>query len=169
MKILPSFISFIFLFISTLNAQTKITLDGPSTVDLNKSPMAIVNNFKTDLNHALINPDNIDSIKVFKDSSFIITYGMAAQYGVILVYISKKAEMLKLADILKIYNLTETGSHLKIFLNSQWVRNPELIYIEKSELVKAEIIYNQPVVTSDSEYSVEPFVKITTIDDDQKQ
>ena len=169
MKTILTLISFLFLFTSTLYAQTKITLDGPNKIDYTKQPMAIVNSFKTDLNHLVINPDFIDSVRVNSNSDSLTKYGKAAQYGIIMIYISKKAEMLQLADILKIYDLTETGSNLKICLKSRWVTNPSLIYIEKSKLVQVELIPNKTGVKTDSDILDEPYLKITTINDDPKQ
>ena len=162
MKTILILISFLFLIISTLNAQTKITLDGPNKIDYNKPPMAIVNSFKTDLNHLVINPDFIDSVRVNSNSDSLTKYGKAAQYGIIMIYISQKAEMLQLADILKIYNLTEKVSNLKIYLKSRWVTNPSLIYIDKSKLVKVELIHNEQSLKTDSSISEEHYIRITT-------
>ncbi len=130
-------------------AQTKITLDGPGKYDSTKIPLVIINNFRTDLNHVVVNPVNIDSLNVLKDAISLSKYGEDAKDGVIVIYHSKKAEMMHLDEILKVYSFTEESKKIKILLNNKVIKHPEKIYIDKSKIKNVALVNNQPSLDVD--------------------
>lgn len=143
-------------FVAT--AQKKITLDGPNNLDSSKIPLVIINNFKTDLNHFSINPDNIDSLNVYTDAVTIAKYGEAGKAGLIEIYANKNTEMMNLAEILKAYSFTEESKIMRILLNNKPIKSPEKIYLDKSIIKSVELI-NRPGLNEDKI----TFINITKI------
>jgi hypothetical protein len=54
-------------------------------MDSTRMPLVFVDSFRTTINHLVINPDQIKSIDIFKDSTSISKFGEEGKYGTILI------------------------------------------------------------------------------------
>jgi outer membrane receptor protein involved in Fe transport len=78
----------------TANAQTSPLFDRPVRMD--NKPLFLVDNFKTESNYLIIDPNNIESVTVLKDSTSVTKYGQEGKNGVVIVVPKKTARLLQL-------------------------------------------------------------------------
>src|SRR6476661_4632382 len=104
-----AFILYIAIFTLQLNSvsgQTRIVLDGPNRIDTSRRPLVLVDTFITDITHLVLDPQKIDSINIFKDSTAISKFGDAGKFGVIIIYPKPYAKFLRVDKILDNYKLS---------------------------------------------------------------
>lgn len=133
----------IILLNTTLNAQTRIRLDGPRYSDTNKIPLIIIDSFETNFNHLILNVNNIESINVFKDSSAFAKYGVKSKDGVIVINIKKEVEILRLKTLLEKYLPNQDYINIPIKINDKLIQYPQLILVDTSEILKLEMTNNE--------------------------
>lgn len=144
------------------SGQTRIVLYCTNRVDTTRRPLILVDTFMTDFNHLVLDPNEIESIEVLKDSTANLKYGDAAKFGVIIIYPKPRVKLLRVDKILKIYNLSNEDKKLRICINKTLLRNPQLILIEKSQIENVEVTTDRHGINIHDANSGEKFINIIT-------
>ena len=144
------------------SGQTIIRLDGPSRVDTSIKPMVLVGKFITDFDHLVLDPKEIKSIEVLKDSTAISKYGDAAKFGAIIIYPKPRVKLLRVDKILAKYNLSDEDKKLRICINKTLLRNPQLLLIEQSQIERVEVTTDRQGINNQDANSGEKFINIIT-------
>lgn len=150
------------LHLNSVSGQTRIVLDGPNRIDTTKMPLIFVDTFRTDMKHVVLDPENIQSINIFKDSASVSKFGDAGKYGVIMIYTKPNTTFLRVDKILNEYKLSDKDKKLRICINKTLMTNPQLILIEKSEIETVEITTERHWINTEDANSGERFVNIVT-------
>ena len=145
---------------NSVSGQTRIVLDGPSRIDSTKMPLVFVDTFRTTMKHLVINPDQIKSINIFKDSAAISKFGEAGKNGTIVIYPKDNTTFLRVDKILNEYNISNEEKKLRICINKTLMENPQLILIEKSEIERVEITTDRHWTKIEDANSGEKFINI---------
>ena len=156
------YIAILTLQLNSVSGQTRIVIDGPNRIDGTKKPMLLVDTFKTDINHFILDPDKIASINILKDSTAISKFGDAAKFGVIIIHPKSSATFLRVDKILDNYKLSNEDKKLRICINKTLMRDPQLILIENSEIECVEVTTDRHWLNIEDANSGERFINITT-------
>jgi hypothetical protein len=148
--------------IKTDSGQTRIVLYCTNRVDTTIIPLILVDTFNTDINHLVLDPSVIESLKVLNDSTAQSKYGDAGKFGVIIIYPKPRVKFLRVDKILKIYNLSNEDKKLRICINKTLLRNPQLILIEKSQIESVEVTTDRHGINIHDAKSGEKFINIIT-------
>ena len=162
MKVVIFSVAILILQLNSVSGQSKIVLDAPNHIDTTIRPLVLVNTFKTDFNHLVLDPKEIESIEVLKDSTAKLKYGDAGKFGVIIIYPKPRVKFLRVDKILKIYNLSNEDKKLRICINKTLLRNPQLILIEKSQIESVEVTTDRHGINIHDANSGEKFINIIT-------
>ena len=133
------------LTFSYASGQSRIVLDGPRHVDTAMRPLVLVDTFKTEINHLVLNPQKIVSIDILKDSAAISQFGEAGKFGVILIHPKAGTKFLQINKILNDYNLSNEDKKLSVYVNKVLMQRPKLLLIEQSELEDVEVIRDNTI------------------------
>jgi hypothetical protein len=144
------------------SGQTIIRLDGPSRVDTSIKPMVLVGKFITDFDHLVLDPKEIKSIEVLKDSTAISKYGDAAKFGAIIIYPKPRVKLVRVDKILTKYNLSDEDKKLRICINKTLLRNPQLLLIEQSQIERVEVTTDRQGINNQDANPGEKFINIIT-------
>jgi hypothetical protein len=128
-----------------LNGQTRIVLDGPRLLDTARTPLVVVDSFKTEISYLVLDPGKIASIDIIKDSAAILQFGEAGKFGVIFIHAKVGTKFLQADEILDYYNLSDEDKKLRVYINRLFIENAKLILIEQSELDGVEVITDSTV------------------------
>ncbi|MCZ2129415.1 MAG: hypothetical protein LC109_04020 [Bacteroidia bacterium] len=162
MKASIFYIVILTLHLNSVSGQTRIVLDGPSRIDPTRRPLVLVDTFKTDITHLVLDPQRIDSINIFKDSTAISKFGDAGRYGVIIIYPKPYAKFLRVDKVLENYQLSNEDKKLRICINKTLMRDPQLILIESSEIESVEVTTDRHWINVEDAKSGEKFINIIT-------
>lgn len=168
MRTLFSYIFILALKFTSVSGQTRIVLDGPNLIDSTINPLILVDSFKTDLYHLVIDTQKIDSLKISKDSTTISQFGEAGKFGVIIIYPNHSAKLLPIAKILNNYKISNDDKKLRICINKTLIQNPQLILIENSEIESVEVTNDIKWTKVERTNSSEKFINIITRKKDKK-
>ena len=144
------------------SGQIMIRLDGPSRVDTSIKPMVLVGKFVTDVDHLVLDPNEIKSIEVLKDSTAILKF-CSAKFGVIIIYPKPRVKLLRVDKIITKYNLSDEDKKLRICINKAIIRNPQMILIEQSQIERVEVTTDTHGNNNHDANSGEKFINIITI------
>ena len=150
------------LHLNSVSEQTGIVLDGPNHIDTTRMPLIFVDTFKTDMKHFVLDPENIQSINIFKDSSAASKFGDAGKYGVIMIYPKPNTTFFRVDRILNEYKLCDEDKKLRICINKTLMTNPQLILIDKSEIEDVEITTDRHWTNTEDANLGERFINIVT-------
>ena len=114
------------------------------------------------MKHFILDPGNIQSINILKDSSAISKYGDAGKYGVIMIYSKPNTTFLRGDQILTQYKLSAEEKKLRICINKTLMPNPPLILIDRSEIERVEITTGRHWANTEDANSGERFINIVT-------
>jgi hypothetical protein len=145
-----------------VSGQIRIVLDGPNRIDTTRIPLVFVDTFKTDMNHFVLDPQNIVSINIFKDSTTKSKFGDAGKYGVIIIYPKAHTTFFRVEKILNEYKLSDEDKKLRICINKTLMPNPQLILIDKSEIECVEVTTDRHWTNTEDANSCEKFINIVT-------
>jgi hypothetical protein len=148
--------------LNSVSGQNRIVLDGPKHIDTARMPLIIVDTFRTDINHVILDPGNIQSINIFKDSLVASKFGDAGKYGIIMIYPKPNTTFLRVDKILTEYKLCEEDKKLRICINKTLMSSPQLILIDKSEIERVEITTDRYWTNTEDANSGERFINIVT-------
>ena len=162
MKAFILYITILNLHHNVVSGQTGIVTNRLNLIDTTKRPLVIIDCFQTDLEYLVFDPNKIESIDVFKDSTTTAMYGQAGKYGVIIIRPKENASFLQVDKILDKYNIATQDRALRICINKTLVKEPRLILIEKSELLNVEITTDRHWVNVEDANSGEKFINIIT-------
>lgn len=110
----------------------------------------------------MLDPKEIKSIEVLKDSTAISKYGDAAKFGVIIIYPKPRVKFLRVDKILAKYNLSDEDKKLRICINKAIIRNPQMILIEQSQIERVEVTTDIQGINNQDANSGEKFINIIT-------
>lgn len=162
MRVFIACIAALILHLYSVRGQTRIVIDGPTRTDSTRMPLIFVDTFRTDMKHFILDPGNIQSISIFKDSSAISKFGDAGKYGVIMIYPKSNTTFLRGDQILNEYKLSAEDKKLRICINKTLMPNPPLILIDRSEIERVEITIGRHWTNTEDANSGERFVNIVT-------
>ena len=162
MKVFISCVAALILHLNSVSGQTRIVIDGPTRVDSTRMPLIFVDTFRTDMKHFILDPGNIQSINILKDSSAISKFGDAGKYGVIMIYPKPNTTFLRGDQILNEYKLNAEDRKLRICINRTLMPNPRLILIDRSEIERVEITIGRHWTNTEDANSGERFINIVT-------
>ena len=160
MKAFISWLLILGIYHHSVSAQTRIVLDGPGRMDPTRMPLVFVDTFRTTMKHLVINPDQIKSIEIFKDSTAISKFGDAGKYGTIMIHPKDPATFLRVDKIFTDYNISDEDKKLRICINKALIEDPHFILIERSEIVRVEITTDRHWTNIEDANSGEKFINI---------
>jgi len=153
----------IFIFWATiLTTQLNSAVAQPRAADNTQAPLVFVDTFKTDMNHLVIGPNQIESIHVFKDSVAMAKYGDAGKFGVVLIHPRDDVKLLRVDKIIDKYKVSKDDNNLRICINKTLVQDPKLILIDDSEIEAVEVTTDRHWTNVEDANSGEKFINITT-------
>ena len=155
-------VAVLLLHLNSVSGQNRIVLDGPTCIDSTRMPLILVDTFRTDMKHLILDPGNIQSINILKDSSAISKFGEAGKYGVIMIYPKPNTKFLRDDEILNEYKLSAENKRLRICINKTLMTNPRLILIDRSEIERVEITIGRHWTNTEDANSRERFINIVT-------
>ena len=155
------YIAILTLHLNSVSGQTRIVLDR-HRIDTTIRPLVLVDTFKTDINHLVLDPQHIDSVNILKDSTTISKFGDIAKFGVIIIHPKTYAKFLRIDQILDDYKLSNEDKKLRICINSILMRDPQLILIENSEIERVEVTTDRYWTNVEHANSGEKFINIIT-------
>jgi|SRR6188768_2327972 len=155
-------INFLILLLNSASGQKRICLDagcGP----INKiTPLVFVDSFKTNISYLVLNPDKIESINIFKGPPAISKYGDEAKDGVIIIQPKEDVQLLRIDRILDNNKIKAEDRKLRICINNNLMKEPQLILIESSEIEDVQITTERHWINSEDANSRERFINIVT-------
>jgi TonB-dependent SusC/RagA subfamily outer membrane receptor len=113
--------------------------NGQSDIAM-EQPLLLVDSIESDFYNMKIKPDRIESIDVLKDSASVANYGERAKFGVVIIRPKKGTELVRYPALLRLYNIPEEQSQLKLALNNIQVRDVNKLVIDRNDIQKVEII-----------------------------
>ena len=143
-------------------SQTRIVLICTTRIDTSRKPMVLVRKFVTDFDHFVLDPKEIKSIEVLKDSTALSKYGDAAKFGAIIIYPKPRVKFLRIDKILTKYKLSDEDKELRICINKAIIRNPQMILIEQSQIESVEVTTDRQGINNHDANSGEKFINIIT-------
>jgi TonB-dependent SusC/RagA subfamily outer membrane receptor len=158
MRTLYIFSSIILILGLTVNAQTNPLSDRPVRID--NKPLFLVDNFRTESNYLIIDPNNIESVTILKDSASVAKYGQEGKNGVVIVVPKKIARLLPLQKILDKYSLSQHQNKLKVCINKTLMPTPDLILIDETEIVNVEITTERIWKNTEAPATKEKYINI---------
>jgi len=156
------YVAILTLHLNSVSGQTRIVLDGPNRINTTRIPLIFVDTFKTDMNHLVLDPQNIVSINIFKDSTAVSKFGDAGKNGVVMIYPKAHTTFLRVDKILNEYKLSNEDKKLRICINKTLMWNPQLILIDKSEIERVEVTTERHWTNIEDANSCEKFINIVT-------
>ena len=155
-------INFLIFLLNSASGQKRICLDagcGP----INKiTPLVFVDSFKTNISYLVLNPDKIESINIFKGPPAISKYGDEAKDGVIIIQPKEDVQLLRIDRILDNNKIKAEDRKLRICINNNLMKEPQLILIESSEIEDVQITTERHWLNSEDANSRERFINIVT-------
>jgi TonB-dependent SusC/RagA subfamily outer membrane receptor len=109
-------------------------------IDADKQPLVFIDSVESDLNILWINPDDIKSIDILKDSTAVAKYGEKAKNGVIIIRTKRDIEMIKLSELITQYSMSIKDKNLKVCKDKILVEDPDKILVSRSDIAKVEVI-----------------------------
>jgi len=155
------YIVFLTLKLNSVNGQTR-TVIGPNCIDSTRTPLVLVDTFKTDINHLVLDQDKIVSINILKNSTAISKFGDAGKFGAIIIQPKTDAKFLRVDQILDNYKLSNEDKKLRVCVNKTLMRDPQLILIENSEIESVKVTTDRHWINTEDANSGEKFINITT-------
>ena len=143
-------------------SQTRIVLICTTRIDTSRKPMVLVRKFVTDFDHLVLDPKEIKSIEVLKDSTAKSKYGDAAKFGAIIIYPKPRVKFLRIDKILTKYKLSDEDKELRICITKAIIRNPQMILIEQSQIERVEVTTDRQGINNHDANSGEKFINIIT-------
>jgi TonB-dependent SusC/RagA subfamily outer membrane receptor len=130
--------------------------------DAGKLPYVLIDSFSTDLRFLVISPDKIESVNVLKDSNALAVYGDKARNGAVIIKTKPNTRLLRVNDIFDQYNIPKAARKLRVCINKTLINQPELILIEASEMLGAEITTEKYWIHPEEAKSTERLINIKT-------
>jgi TonB-dependent SusC/RagA subfamily outer membrane receptor len=161
-------INFLIILLNSASGQKRICLDAGCGSTNKINPLVFVDSFKTDLSYLVLDPDKIESINILKDSSSISKYGDEAKDGVILIQPKRNFQFLRIDKILDNSKINTGDRKLRVCINNNLIREPQLILIESSEIEDVQITTDRHWINSEDANSCERFINIITKTKDKK-
>lgn len=131
--------------------------------DASKQPYMLVDTFRVDIKFLIINPKNIETVDVLKDSNAVKAYGDKAVYGAVIIKTKPNTKLLRANDIIDRYNISQADKNLRICINKTIISRPELLLIEQDEILGVEITTDKYWVNPEDANSTERFINIKTV------
>lgn len=89
---------------------------------------------------ALLAPENIESIDVYKDENATAKFGDKAKDGAIVIKAKTSIKLATIQDIYTKYSIPVAQQSLKVVINNQLVKDPNLILANLKQIEKVEIM-----------------------------
>jgi hypothetical protein len=125
-------------------------------------PLIIVDSFKTDRKHLMLDPDNIVSIDILSDSNTVSRYGDKAKHGVIVIKLKKNAELLQLEGLLNQFKIPEQDRKLNVCIDNMLVKDSDKLLADKKDIVTVEVIKDICWITPAIAMPEERYINIVT-------
>ena len=155
-------INFLILLLNSTSGQKRICLDAGCGPFNKINPLVFVDSFKTDMSYLVLDPNKIESINIFKDSSSISKYGVEAKDGVIIIQPKKNVQFLRIDRILDNNKVNAEDRKLRICINNNLMKETKLILIESSEIEGVQITTDRHWINREDANSCERFINIIT-------
>ena len=155
-------INFLILLLNSASGQKRICLDAGCGPFNKINPLVFVDSFKTDMSYLVLDPNKIESINIFKDSSSISKYGVEAKDGVIIIQTKKNVQFLRIDKILNNNKINAEDRKLRICINNNLMKETQLILVESSEIEDVQITTDRHWINSEDANSRERFINIIT-------
>ena len=159
------FILFVLVFTfhpDSISGKTNFLSGAQSRIDTARTPLILVDTFRTDMSHLVLGAQNIVSINILKDSAAISKFGYAGKDGVIMIAAKAHTTFLRIDNLLKEYKVADEDKKLRICINKTLMQHPQLILIERSEIERVEITTDRHWTNTEDANPGERFVNIVT-------
>lgn len=133
--------------------------DGSETI---KQPLVLVDTFKTYRPYFVIDAAKLESVTIFKDSSAMTKFGVAARHGVLYIKTKGKPHLLRVDDIIRRYAVSSHDSKLRVCIDKILVKEPQFILIEASEIQDVHVTTDRYWNLLEDRNSGERFINIVT-------
>ena len=155
-------INFLIFLLNSASGQKRICLDA-GCAPVNKiNPLVFVDSFKTDISYLVLDPNKIESINILKGPPAISKYGDEAKDGVIIIQPKEDVQLLRIDRILDNNKIKAEDRKLRICINNNLMKEPQLILIESSEIEYVQITTDRHWINSEDVNSCERFINIIT-------
>jgi hypothetical protein len=105
-----------------------------SSSDSIKHPLVFVDSFPTSLKGLIMDPQNIKSINVYKDTAAVNRYGKQARDGAILIQTKDQVSLLRLSGLYKKFNIPDSLTHYRVCINDVLVDDPRHILADIAQV-----------------------------------
>lgn len=110
------------------------------------APLILANGNKTYLYASALNPNNIQSINVFKGEKATNMFGEKAKNGALEMTFKPNAVLFNLQSFYTEYKISKADQFLPIVLNKHFVDEKEYLLLDKSSIISVKILDEQPFV-----------------------
>jgi TonB-dependent SusC/RagA subfamily outer membrane receptor len=148
--------------VTVVNAQSPASRNA-RLMNPDMQPLFILNDSiisNTDLQS--LNPDKIASVDVLKDSSAIAVYGERARNGVVIIHTKRRFTYLNVEEALDSFHISGDNRKLKMCIDNIQVQNPDKILIDKSDIIKIEVITDNYWKTPTEAGPIDTYLNIVT-------
>ena len=104
-----------------------------------RQPLVIIGTLETTYHNLIIDRDNLEVIKTYKDSLELVPFGEKGKGGIVLARLKKNVPLLRLEEVFDLYKVPAANRTLKIMVNKRLI-NPALFLADVSAIIKIEKI-----------------------------
>jgi hypothetical protein len=130
-------------------------------------PLVLLGSQETDFSSLLVNPRDINVVKIYQDTAILAPMGRKARYGVVLIELKSKKTLLKLDDVLDYFKVTPAQRQMKVLVNRRPV-NKDRFLADVTQIEKLEVITQDKISATRLSWDEnEQFLNIVTVKDVQ--
>ena len=110
--------------------------------------LVVVDSFATDIKSIIISPDKIKRITLLENNTALCLFGEKAQEGALLITLKEHTNLMRLNQLLDKFNFPESDKNLRVCINGEIVKNPELIIADLDNIASIGTFYSTDVSCS---------------------
>jgi hypothetical protein len=130
MRVFYTITLLLLLQVCELNAQPVAGSPYNST----KDPLVMVDTFITSIKCLIIDPGNIGSINIYKDTAAINRFGSGGKEGAIVIHPKDGVNLLRLGQLFDKYNFPDSLRRYRVCVDEVLIKKPELLLVDESQI-----------------------------------
>lgn len=104
--------------------------------------LIMVDSFTTNIKSIIVSPTDIQTITVLKNNTAFHLFGDKAKEGAILFTLKENIHLMRLNEILNMFNFPDSERSLRVCINDVIVDKPELIVANLNEIASIGTFYS---------------------------
>ncbi|TPE44086.1 hypothetical protein [Pontibacter mangrovi] len=109
-----------------------ITLEQPQ-------PLVLVNNQETATYALILNPDDIENVKVVKGENALNRFGEKATDGAVIIDLKEELPLVRLKEVYKAFKVPKKQQKLTLAINGKHVEDTALLLADLRQVEKVEV------------------------------